>query len=388
VHGGESLPETRRLLLEFNTDEIGLLARTDPKEMKALIRAFADTSDVVRERALIAAIEAADPALVNEIAKVMEDDVADVRIAAAQALAFYHQPRTIPVLMKGLKDPNTWVRSHCASGLSRLLNGPIWARVSKDNIDTILNNFPDMPDEGINKLLVSIKMRPDAIDRFLRWRSSSFDVEIDRSALVEELEATPILLTEERRISEAKPEVPGLSKDVESILAELPEEVIATLPPEDLKRLTPKSARELVSKLKAPMPPPAKKKKTVKVRKVTTVKKRTPGPTRDDLIKKLPKEVRESVSDETLKTLSIEELEALLASTSGSKAVEEPTKEPIAEAEAEDPRMAEFTRKFGKEKAAILVSIPEVMLEGIPEEQIKEMDLETLEGLAQALEPR
>ena len=382
------MPETRRLLLEFNTDEIGLLARTDPKEMKALIRAFADTSDIVRERALIAAVEAADPALVNEIAKVMEDDVGDVRIAAAQALAFYHQPRTIPILMKGLKDPNTWVRSHCASGLSRLLNGPIWARVSKDSIDTILNNFPDMRDEDINKLLVSIKMRPDAIDRFHKWRSSNFDVEIDRSALVEELEATPILLTEERKVSEAKSEVPGLSKDVESILAELPEEVIATLPPEDLKRLTPKSARELVSKLKSPTPPPEKKKKAVKVRKVTTVKKKTAGPTREDLIKRLPKEVRESVTDETLKTLSIEELEALLASTGGSKAVEKPIEEPAAKAEAMDPRMAEFTKKYGKEKAAILVTIPEVMLEGIPEEQIKEMDMETLEGLAQALEPR
>ncbi len=384
------MPETRRLLLEFNTDEIGLLARTDPKEMKALIRAFADTSDTVRERALIAAVEAADPALVNEIAKIMEDDVADVRIAAAQALTFYHQPRTIPVLMKGLKDPNTWVRSHCASGLSRLLNGPIWARVSKDSIDTILNNFPDMPDEDINKLLVSIKMRPDAINRFLKWRSSNFDVEIDRSALVEELEATPILLTEERKTSEAKPEVPGLSKEVESILAELPEEVIGTLPPEDLKRLTPKSARELVSKLEAATLPPEKKKKTVKVRKVTTVKKKTAGPTREALIRKLPKEVRESVSDETLKTLSIEELEALLASTSksDSKAVEKPIEVPAPEAVTEDPRMAEFTKKYGKEKAAILVSIPEVMLEGIPEEQIKEMDLETLEGLAQALEPR
>jgi len=382
------LPETRRLLLEFNTDEIGLLARTDPKEMKALIRAFADTSDIVRERALIAAVEAADPALVNEIAKVMEDSVADVRIAAAQALAFYHQPRTIPILIKGLKDPNTWVRSHCASGLSRLLNGPIWARIPKDSVDMILSNFPDMPDDDIDKLLVSIKMRPDAINRFLNWRSSNFDIEIDRSALVEELETSPILLTEEKKAPEVKAEVPGLSKEVESILAELPEEVIATLPPEDLKRLTPKSARELVSKLNVTTPPPEKKKRAVKVRKVTTVKKKTAGPTREDLIRKLPKEVRESVTDETLKTLSVEELEALLASTSESKAVEKPIVEPAAKEEKVDPRLAEFTKKYGKEKAAILVSIPEVMLEGIPEDQIKEMDMETLEGLAQALEPR
>jgi hypothetical protein len=32
--------------------------------------------------------------------------------------------------------------------------------------------------------------------------------------------------------------------------------------------------------------------------------------------------------------------------------------------------------------------MPEDMLEGIPEEQIHEMDMETLKGLLEALEPR
>ncbi|MFW9960313.1 MAG: HEAT repeat domain-containing protein [Candidatus Thorarchaeota archaeon] len=379
------MPDTRRLLLEFDTDEVGQLARTDSKEMKALIRAFTDSSDIVRERALIAAVDAADPAIVNEIIKVMDDDTANVRIAAAQALAFYHQPRTIPTLFKGLKDSNTWVRSHCAAGLSKLLNGPIWARIPQDSLDKIQNDFADMMDEDINRLLVSIKMRPEAIDRFLKWRAMNFDIEVDDSLLVEELEGAPILLTEDRVV---KPEVAGLSEDVETILSELPEEIIANLPPEDLKRLTPKSARELVSKLKVSLPPAEKKKKkAVKVRKVTKVKKKSAEPSREDLIRKLPSEVRESVSDETLKSLSVEELQALLASTSDvkeTKAIEEEP-EPVVEV---DPRFSEFEKKYGKEKAALLVTIPEVMLEGIPEEQIKEMDMETLEGLAQALEPR
>lgn len=355
--------------------------------MKALIRAFTDSSDIVRERALIAAVDAADPTIVKEIVKMMDDDVANVRIAAAQALAFYHQPRTIPTLFKGLKDTNTWVRSHCAAGLSKLLNGPIWARIPQDSLDKILNNFPDMMEEDINRLLASIKLSPAAISRFAKWRALNFDVEIDTSLLVEELEGAPILLTDERV---AKPEVAGLSEDVEKILSELPEEIIATLPPEDLKRLTPNSARELVSKLKVSLPPPEKKKKTVKVRKVTKVKKKTKEPSREEFIRKLPPEIRESVSDETLNSLSIQELEALLASTSDIKAIEDVEEEPEPEpaAEVEDPRMADFVKKYGKEKAALLVTIPEVMLEGIPEEQIKEMDLETLEGLAQALEPR
>ena len=50
--------------------------------------------------------------------------------------------------------------------------------------------------------------------------------------------------------------------------------------------------------------------------------------------------------------------------------------------------MQVFVDKYGQDKADLLVTIPDVMLEGIPEDQIEEMDLETLKGLTQALEPR
>jgi hypothetical protein len=384
------LTDTRRLLLEFETDEVGRLARNNPNEMKALVRTFTDSSDIVRERALIAAVDAADPTVVNEITKSMDDDVANVRIAAAQALAFFHQPRTIPVLLKGLKDENPWVKSHCAAGLSKMLNGPIWARIPNEALEKMLDDFPDMLDEEINRLLTSIKMRPEAINQFLKWRGNNFDVEIDVSVLAEELEGTPILISEEKISRGVKPEVAGISKEVETILNELPDEIIATLPPEDLKRLTPSSAKELVTKLKVALPPSdkKKKKKTVKVRKVTKVKKKAKEPSRDDLIRMLPKEVRESVSDETLATLSVDELQALLASTAGEKPDEGVEEKAEPEPKPEDSRLEEFVKKYGEEKAALLITIPEVMLEGIPEEQIKEMDLETLEGLAQALEPR
>ncbi|TFG32062.1 HEAT repeat domain-containing protein [Candidatus Thorarchaeota archaeon] len=388
------MPDTRKLLLEFDTDEVGRLARTNTSEMKALVRAFTDSSDVVRERALIAAIEVADPNVVTDIVKAMNDDAANVRIAAAQALAFYHQPRTVPNLLEGLKDSNTWVRSHCAAGLSRILNGPLWARIPEDTVDKMINDFPDMLEEDISRLLTSIKMKPDAINKFMDWRSKKFDLDIDVSMMVEELEGTPILLTGEVIKSGALPKtamVEGLSEDVESILSELPDEIIATLPPEDLKRLTPASARELVQKLKVSLPTAEKKKKkkAVKVRKVTKVKKKETGPTRASLIKKLPPEVRDSVSDETLSGLTIEELEALLASSSDTESVEEEKVEDKEEApKYDDPRMEDFVNKYGKEKAELLITIPESMLEGIPEEQIKEMDLETLQGLSQALEPR
>ncbi len=373
----------RSLLLEFDTDEVGKLARKNAKNKQALINAFSDTSDVVRERALIAAIELADPEIVTDVAKALADDVLDVRIAAAQALAFYHQPRTVPVLIKGLKDDSTWVRSHCAVGLSKLMNGPIWARLSDEHIDRLVEDFPEMSEEDISKFLLSIKMSSSAIDRFMNWRSRGFDIEVDMTALIEEMESAPILLSAEA--ATAAPKAPSISDEVEEILSELPEELLATLPPEDIKRLTPASARELVQKLKVSIPSatPKKKKKTVKVRKVKKVKKKKKATATEELIEKLPPEVRAEIGDDTLASLNTEELEALLAA---SPAPEEPEEEP--EVEPIDPRRQVFIEKYGEEKAELLISIPEVMLEGIPEEQIAEMDLETLKGLTQALEPR
>ena len=379
------MAKTRSLLLEFETDEVGRLAREKKTERKALINAFADPSDIVRERALIAAVELADPTVVEDVVKALSDEVPDVRIAAAQALAFYHQPRTVPDLIKGLKDSNTWVRSHCAAGLSKLLNGPIWARISEADIEKFVEDFPDMVEEDINKFLMGIKMRSSSIDSYMNWRSQGFDIEIDISALAEELEGAPILLSEEAAASLETPKVSGVSEEVESILSELPEELRSTLPPEDLKRLTPESARELVQKLKVSIPSEKpKKKKAVKVRKVKKVKKKKKATAQEELIEKLPKEVRKEVGDETLSTLSVEELEALLSSTVESEPAE-PAEEVVEEV---DSRKQVFIEKYGEEKAELLITIPEVMLEGIPEDQIQEMDLETLKGLTQALEPR
>jgi len=131
---------------------------------------------------------------------------------------------------------------------------------------------------------------------------------------------------------------------------------------------------------------PKKKKKAVKVRTVKKVRKKKKATAQDELIEKLPLEVRKEVGDETLSTLSVEELEALLSSTAESEP-EEPMVEAEPVEEELDPRMKMLADKYGHEKAKLLFNIPEVMLEGIPEEQIEEMDLETLKGLTQALEP-
>jgi hypothetical protein len=379
------LAKTRSLLLEFETEEVGRLARESKAERAALIKAFSDPSDIVRERALIAAIDLADPTVITDIVKSLSDDVQDVRIAAAQALAFYHQPRTVPVMIKGLKDSSPWVRSHCAAGLSKLLNGPIWARISDDDIEKLIDDFPDMMDEDINRFLTGMKMKPSAINHYINWRGKDFDVEIDTTSLEEELEGTPILLSERAAASVDTSRMGGVSDEVDEILSELPDDIRSTLPPEDLRRLTPSSARELVQKLKVAIPSEAPKKKKVKVRKVKKVKKKKALTAQDELIDKLPAEVRKEVGDETLGTLSVDELEALLSSTADSEPEEAEPEPPEKE---EDSRMQAFINKYGQEKAELLISIPEVMLEGIPEDQIQEMDLETLKGLTQALEPR
>lgn len=375
------MPETRKLLLEYETEEVGRLAKEDNKEKAALVKAFSDSSDIVRKRALIASVDAADPTLVTDIVKALEDDVADVRIAAAQAIAFYSQPVTVPNMLQCLKDENTWVRSHCAAGLSKLLSGPIWARVPEEDVNKILDGFPDMTDEEINAFLKSLKLRPDALNRLKSWQAQNFEIEVDVSSLVEELEGKPILLSEEALEPSRGKATP--SDEVDEILAELPDEIRETLPPEDVKRLTPDSARELVRQLKVETPAKeVKKKKAVKVKKVKKVKKKKAGPSHEDLIKKLPEEVRESVGDSALAELSIEELEALLSSSASE------SDEAVPEPEGESPRITELAEKFGKEKADVLITIPEHLLEDIPEDQIKEMDMDTLKGLAQALEPR
>jgi len=400
------MSETRRLLLEFETEEVGIRAQKSKKVRKALVSAFSDASDVVRERAILASMDIGDPTIVVDLAKVMSDEEESVRIACAQALAFYHQPRTVPDLLRGLNDANTWVKSHCAAGLSKLLRGPIWARISEEDIEQFVSNFPDLPEDKIRRRLTGINLSSEGIDRFLNWRSQEFKVEIDVSDFVRELEETPIVLAGAEAVAAAAPteeeaprKTPGISFEVEEILSEVPEELKETLPEEDLRRLTPETARELVDSLKASFEveeeKPKPKKKAVKVRKVKKVRRKAGAPSRQQLIERIPDEVRESVSDDVLLGLSYEELEALIASTMETaapeaKAKKKPEEKAVA-VEAEVPedekRLKDYTGKYGEEKAQLLVAIPEDMLVGIPEEQIQEMDLETLKALLQALEP-
>ncbi|RDE16743.1 MAG: hypothetical protein C4K49_04265 [Candidatus Thorarchaeota archaeon] len=53
-----------------------------------------------------------------------------------------------------------------------------------------------------------------------------------------------------------------------------------------------------------------------------------------------------------------------------------------------DPRWEEYSTQYGQAKADLLVMVPTEMIQGLPAEQIREMDLETLKGLIDALKPR
>ncbi|MGY5861961.1 MAG: HEAT repeat domain-containing protein [Candidatus Thorarchaeota archaeon] len=396
------MSNARRLLLEFETEEVGVRARENKKMRTALLRAFSDPSEIVRERALIAAIDLADPNVVTDIRPILDDDNANVRVAAAQALAWYHQPRTIPALIHGLKDSNTWVRSHCALGLSKLLHGPIWARIPSDDVDIIHANFPEMDETAIRKYLRKLELSEEAVDHFIMWKSADFEIEIDESILIKDTEGTPFILAA-AMTEDAKPaKESDLSEEVETILSELPDEVRASLPSEDLRRLTPTTARELVVSLTAKEP----KKKAVRVKRVKRVRKKKKKPlAREQLIEKIPPEVRETVSDDVLESLSTDELEALVAAApeveEAEPIVEEPKKKkrkkkkesveappPVDEEEVEDLRWQQFVDKYGEEKADLLISVTPEMLEGIPQEQIADMDVDTLKSLVQALEPR
>ncbi|MCK5301872.1 MAG: HEAT repeat domain-containing protein, partial [Candidatus Thorarchaeota archaeon] len=376
-------------------------ASKNKKMRKALVRAFSDPSEIVRERALIAAIDLGDPTVVTDIRATLDDDSTDVRVAAAQALAWYRQPRTIPALIHGLKDSNTWVRSHCALGLSKMLHGPIWARIPGEDIDIIHADFPEMDEGDVRSFLRKLELSEEAVDQFIMWKSAKFEIEIDESILIKELEGKPIILA--AAMTEAGEPVrdSGLSVEVEAILSELPDEVRASLPSEDLRRLTPSTARDLVTTLTVKEP----KKKAIRVKRVKRVRKKKKKPlAREQLIEKIPSEVRETVSEEVLESLSTDELEALVAATpeveEAEPTVEKPEKEkrkkkesveaipPVDEEAVEDLRWQQFVDKYGEEKADLLISVSPEMLEGIPQEQIADMDLDTLKSLVQALEPR
>jgi len=393
------------MLLDFETDEVGRKARGDAKIRQSLVKALTDTSDIVRQRALIATIELGDPMIVVDVAKSMNDDDDEVRIAAAESLAYYQQPSTIPQMLEGLKDSNTWVKSHCANGLSKLISGPIWARVKEEDVDTILADFPEMDEEQIRAFMVNLKVRQNYLDKFMRWRKSNFEIDID-TTLFEELESKPLILEGAEVEASIKPIAKsGISQEVEEILAELPDDLRETLPEEDLRRLTATTARELVDSLMSSFSDVVREepstKKKVKVKKVKKVKKKK-GPTKEDLLARIPDEVKSQLPPEVLEDLSIEDLEALISSGGEGgallpeiedEAAEEEEaapekKEPKAKSKTDDGRLQSLSKKFGEEKAKILANVPEEMLAGIPDDQIEEMDIDSLKDLADALEPR
>ncbi|NWF96725.1 MAG: HEAT repeat domain-containing protein [Candidatus Thorarchaeota archaeon] len=380
------MADTRQMLLEYETEEVGKLARKDPKVRAELISAFSDASETVRERALLAAVEVGDPSMVLDAVRALDDDEANVRIAAAQLIAWYRQPRNIPHLLRGLKDTNTWVRSHCAAGLSKLVNGPIWARLPSETIDKFIDGFPGMTEEQVREYLRGLRVNSNAIDSYVRWSRQKFDVPIDSTALEAELESEPIILrstetpaaTAEAEVT--TPKTTGMSAEVEAILSELPEDLRATLPVEDLRRLTPTTARELVDSLMASFPEAAgrEKKKTVRVRKVKKVRVVKKGPSREELIAKIPKEVRDSLPPGAIDSLSEDELEALIAT---------PDRESSGESSAtssEESTSSELITKYGEVKGKLLMKVPPEALKGLTEEQIRDMDLDTLRGLVDA----
>lgn len=391
------MSEIRRMLLEFEVEQLGKKAKSDNKVRKALVNAFSDASETIRERALIAAIEVGDPSLVVDVVKSMNDDEADVRVAAAQALSWYRQPRTIPVLLNGLKDPNTWVRSHSAFGLSKMLSGPIWARVSREDVDKIIGDFSGMDEIQITDFLEGLGMTTKAINDLARWRGKHYEIDVDAAMFDAGLEGKPIILEGATIAEEIRPpstKTKGLPKEVEDILTEIPPDLRATLPEEDLRRLTPDTARELVDSLKASFPRPEEEKaapveepapkKVVKVRKVKKVKRVRKGPTREELLQRIPPEVKASVPKEELEKLDIDELEALVATSEDAASGAAETTETAEEEPPEDPKLRRLSEKFGDEKARLLVQVPDDVLKGLPDDQIKEMDLDTLSGLLDA----
>lgn len=377
---------TRSLLLEFKIEEVGRQAREDASVRKDLLRAFEDSSEIVRERALLAAIELTDPHIVEEAKKLLDDENEDVRIAAAQVLAWYHQPRTIPDMLEGLKDSSTWVRSHCAKGLSKLIHGPIWARVDEEKVDTMLSDFPNMSEEEIRMFLREIELTSQAIDDYFRLREEDFDVEIDLSSFVDELEGKPIILEGVSDVEaeiEAKGLAPaetreGIPKEVAKIIDELPPDVRESLPIEDLRRLTPETARELVDSLKPETPPEEELESEAK-------------PSLDDIQgvgPKLSASIRDAGYD-SVEALAQADPKELSEKVNGIS--EESAKDMISASKSMLPpprkkkvrrvRKVKKVRKKDK-REELLHRIPEEVLDAMAPEELENLSIDELEAIA------
>ncbi|MHA2375529.1 MAG: hypothetical protein ACXAB9_05140 [Candidatus Thorarchaeota archaeon] len=96
------------------------------------------------------------------------------------------------------------------------------------------------------------------------------------------------------------------------------------------------------------------------LKKVVRKKK---GTTREALLTRIPADVRESVGDEVLSGLKIEELEALISTTPETEGEEPEKPEPKKKAKKKatkkkdaksDPKLQMFTDKYGEDKASLL----------------------------------
>jgi hypothetical protein len=159
-------------------------------------------------------------------------------------------------------------------------------------------------------------------------------------------------------------------------MSELPDELRAALPEEDIRRLTPETARDLVNSLLTSLPgrdAKPKKKKTVKVKRVKKVRKKKKVSARDNLIARIPEEVRDSVPEGALESLTIEELEALVSSSGELEetAEEKPTKK---------KKKLKTTEKLSAKRKQLLESIPPVIRESLSDKDLQSMSDDDLQS--------
>ena len=123
IRGFDRLPERNRGLLAHTLGEIGSDARTALPALKRVM--LTDDSDSVRETAAhaVGRVGRTDPETVAELIGALESGDVPSRIAAARAVFYLEaddRRRAVPLLARGLKHADPFVRQESAEGLGNL----------------------------------------------------------------------------------------------------------------------------------------------------------------------------------------------------------------------------------------------------------------------------
>lgn len=96
-------------------EALGLIR--DSRSVPRLIRALKDPAMVVRRFSMVALLRLEAMDAIPHVVRLLEDESGGVRVLAAHVLGRFGDPRAVPALIRALRDPRWYVRQAAAAAL-------------------------------------------------------------------------------------------------------------------------------------------------------------------------------------------------------------------------------------------------------------------------------